>query len=187
MNRWMIALASFAATVALAAWQDWNAAEIAWSMWLASLVGGYSLVLVRVLRHAPERTGVARRVVLLAFFSIHFLGFHFIHAQVLGSLLPLDQAETRGGVPLLACLKLFWPFLIITALRFGPRLLAGWRERGRLRVLEPYRAVARNHLAILAAALAGSILGDSPVLYAILVVYFFPFGEIRRHRPGNRG
>ena len=42
-------LALFAATLAVAAWQDWSATDLVWSLWISSLVVGYAFVVTALL------------------------------------------------------------------------------------------------------------------------------------------
>ncbi len=57
-----IDLALFAATVALAALQRWSTTDLVWSLWIASLTVGYSLIVSSILgtlMHAPAATAGA--------------------------------------------------------------------------------------------------------------------------------
>ncbi len=46
VSGWVKDLASFAATVAVASWQGWEARELIWGLWLSSLVIGYAFILI---------------------------------------------------------------------------------------------------------------------------------------------
>jgi Family of unknown function (DUF6498) len=90
----------------------WSTTDLVWSLWLCSLTIGYLTILSVIFRWvcigavaltAPEFTAQQRgKTVLiglgvafffLAFFSIHFCGFHQVHAVFLASYFPL------AGVP----------------------------------------------------------------------------------------
>lgn len=181
-----IGLASFAVTVVLATAQRWDAADLAWSMWAASLVGGYAMILILSLRPHVLHKGVGPRIVTVVMFSAHFLFFHFVHARVLDTILPLEEKGMAFADLLRACLQKFWPFLLIALIRILPALAAGWRSPQGLRPAAPYRAVALNHLAILATIAASHFFGTSPLLYVVLVIYFLPIGAARRLLARNR-
>jgi hypothetical protein len=46
VSGWVKDLALFAATVAVASWQGWEAKELIWGLWLSSLVIGYAFILI---------------------------------------------------------------------------------------------------------------------------------------------
>lgn len=126
LSSWPDALA-FAVGLAVARWAGWNTGDLVWSLWLSSLVVGYStivwmicqpaaaLVLAswrdRALVDSNPRTLIVFWLLLavgvaffLAFFTIHFVGFHYGHSQILISFFPIDQAmadeQRTHGCPL---------------------------------------------------------------------------------------
>ena len=105
-------IAMFVGAVALSRMLGWNTTDLVWSLWLSSLVLGYLSILsvigkgfyigsVIVFNEgfpAQHRAmviliGSAVALFVLAFFSLHFCGFHAVHAGFLSSFFPLD------GVP----------------------------------------------------------------------------------------
>lgn len=93
----LIDLLAFAATVAIAAWQRWQARDIIWGLWISSLILGYSFIVTSALSvylneelpgsaagkpgSKPAMTGTAKKlqpVIMSFFFSFvlfMFLGF----------------------------------------------------------------------------------------------------------------
>ena len=74
--------------------EGWQAADIVWSMWAASLVSGYvmivAIIVAGILRGSNPASGdddaslrarLAGGLWMLAFFSFHFLFFHAGHAM----------------------------------------------------------------------------------------------------------
>jgi hypothetical protein len=105
-------LAAFALGLGCAWMLGWNTTDLVWSLWLSSLVLGYLSILSPIARAvlfgsvvifsdgfpAPSRVpavliGLAIAVFVLMFFSIHFCGFHAVHARFLSAFFPIS------GVP----------------------------------------------------------------------------------------
>jgi hypothetical protein len=141
-RRWLTAgwdVGAFAGGLALAWWQQWQARDLIWSLWLSSLVVGYSSILWSVGRLAaasvssllPARgrtaangattdgpTGGAAAgvivfaVFLLGFFTFHFGMFHFVHSVFLNTFFPVDGTP---GFPSLhayaTVVRRYWSFL----------------------------------------------------------------------------
>src|SRR5206468_10945258 len=97
---------AFVAGLAVARWAGWNSADLVWSLWLSSLVVGYSTIvwmivqpIVELMRASwrdralvasqPQALAILWAVLiigglfLLAFFTVHFGGFHYGHSQFL--------------------------------------------------------------------------------------------------------
>lgn len=114
---WPDALA-FSVGLAVAWWAGWTAGDLVWSLWLSSLVVGYSLILWtiaqpaleigrgawrdRALAAAHPRSMLALGAILVVgvlffvgFFTVHFGMFHYGHSQFLISFFPIDAG---GGV-----------------------------------------------------------------------------------------
>lgn len=113
-DAWPDALA-FVVGLGVAWFASWNTADLVWSLWLSSLVVGYSILvwqLSAVLREFAVNAARDRSpgagwmkaggfgVVLfgtlfgLVFFTVHFGGFHFGHSVFLSHFFPI---ETEGG------------------------------------------------------------------------------------------
>jgi hypothetical protein len=121
-SAWPDALA-FVAGLAMAWRWGWTTTDLVWSLWLASLVVGYATIVwtilwpgilivrgglqdgvtIRTSGTTSIGSGVAGLAVLaliglflLAFFTVHFGGFHYVHSQFLGGFFPID---TGTGAP----------------------------------------------------------------------------------------
>src|SRR5215208_2795612 len=104
---------AFAVGMAVAWWAGWSAGDLIWSIWLSSLVVGYATIVWMIgqpavalgvlawqTRNDPNcsprtvATFYALIVVgasfMLAFFTVHFGGFHYVHSQILLSFFPVD-------------------------------------------------------------------------------------------------
>ncbi len=262
-------LLSFAGIVLLAWYEKWSATDLLWSLWITSLVTGYSLILAsiagnfidqhRKLRNEkdplslpeigqlassvmflvviavitgltsvytitffflfllstfiifglyqrgrgrwlfmPEkRTGVLTFFILLpsalfmlGFFSVHFLGFHFVHSIFLSGFFPLIQ-NNAGAVRLgtfayfkeliMTSFKHYWLFILASAFSRLPAYRAAFHktEMGSS-VGFAYLNVVRMHILIFVIGfLAGAGL-KGLVLYAVLFIFFFPFESFFR-------
>lgn len=101
------------------AWRfQWGATDLVWSLWLSSLVVGYALIVWKVsapLREmignmAADKSGIggaaAKTAVValvgvgtlfgLAFYTVHFGGFHFVHSMFLRFLFPVTNEPMSG-------------------------------------------------------------------------------------------
>src|SRR4030088_2880455 len=105
LSSWPDAVA-FALGLAVARWAGWNAGDLVWSLWLSSLVVGYSTIVWMIAQPAVELGRASWRdralvdsnpkmltifwsvlvigaLFFLAFFTIHFGMFHYVHSQFL--------------------------------------------------------------------------------------------------------
>lgn len=110
----------------MAWWFGWSIADLVWTLWLASLVVGYATILWTIFRpvtlawrHRDEvRTSFGTHPALstigvlivmlgglfmLAFFTVHFGGFHFVHSVFLNGFFPVNgETAATGDFPDLA-------------------------------------------------------------------------------------
>ena len=220
-NRWAEAwpdAMAFALGLAVAAWHGWNTTDLVWSLWLASLVIGYALIVWRVtepLRDAAQGIATdraeaavgAKAVVLgvygvgtlfgLAFFTVHFGGFHFVHSVFLGVFFPLNGEVSRGfpGLPTyVEVAGRYWWFLpaavlaeraafrrapVVADTDVTPEAIAHRKAPGDP-MMEPYKNVIRMHLLIFFFAFAHFAKLENFAIYAVVyAVYFFPWRLLR--------
>ncbi|MEE4329823.1 MAG: DUF6498-containing protein [Wenzhouxiangella sp.] len=104
------------AVALLLAWSlGWRTGDLIWSMWLASLAIGYSLILWNLFGPASGFFGTAGRdmrsegmatglpaalfgnLFLLAFFTVHFGGFHWGHSIFVNGFYPITPDATGSG------------------------------------------------------------------------------------------
>jgi hypothetical protein len=215
---------AFGAGLAMA-WQfRWEATDLVWSLWLSSLLVGYAMIVWTIfgpavyvatkawtgrelLRDAPAgamAAGGALYLVgglfMLAFFTVHFGMFHFIHSIFLNLFFPVTPA--KGMPPLEAYLgvwRQYWYFVPLAALaerrafRFKPAPpvppdtsvkaadIAARQARNARRglgngMMAPYKNVVRMHLLIFFFAFAHFAKFESFPIYAVVyAVYFFPW------------
>jgi hypothetical protein len=241
-NRWISAwpdLVAFLLVLGIAWWTRAHATDLVWSLWLSSLVVGYCLILWTILRpavfgaifalherrfveqaieHDPRSAlliaGIALvvGVFMVAFFTVHFLGFHYVHSEFLNTFFPLGGADWAGtrpaplhGRPLfLEVLRRYWVFLPSAflaernAFRQPPaakmdvsvtaQAIAARKAANAVKpvsgMMLPYRKVIRMHVLIFFFAFAHVLRLDNFVVYAVVyAVYFFPWRLLQRAAP----
>jgi hypothetical protein len=108
-------LIAFTISLGIAYFLKWEVKDLVWSLWFCSLMLGYFTLLsylgagayigLQVIRQPDfdrEKRlpailiGVAGGLFLLAFFSVHFGGFHAIHSAFLQSFFPVEGVPTEG-------------------------------------------------------------------------------------------
>ncbi len=209
----------FAFGLALAWIFDWETADLIWSLWLSSLVVGYGMIvwiLTQPLREVAagawrDRAPLAPVAVtggllgagtlfMLAFFTVHFGGFHFVHSAFLASFFPLTPENggprVSGGFPSLGMyaevVRRYWIFLPAAFLaerhafarpkapQTSPadpvRQLGIPRVKPGHDMMRPYANVIRMHLLIFFFAAAHIARLENFILYAVAyAAYFFPW------------
>ena len=123
-NRWVEAwpdALAFAGGLAVAWYAGWATTDLVWSLWLSSLVVGYTIIVwsifgpvSQIARGAFAGPGITINgkglttaalgggvlviggLLLLGFFTFHFGMFHFVHSVFLASFFPIDGKELHG-------------------------------------------------------------------------------------------
>ena len=229
-NRWASAwpdVLAFALGLGVARFAGWTTTDLVWSLWLSSLVVGYSMIVWMIVRPAlavargatrdaeltaqvfaqarlPVVAGagilVGGGLFMLAFFTVHFGGFHYVHSQFLSGFFPIDGTPAgRGGSAgmdtYLEVARRYWTFLPATflaeraAFLNHPTLITvmkgASKPQASAAILAPYRNVVRMHVLIFFFAFAHFAGLDSLVVYAVVyAVYFFPWRLVRRAEGG---
>lgn len=226
-SAWPDALA-FAVGLAVARWAGWNAGDLVWSLWLSSLVVGYSLIVWTIAQPAFELGRSASRGALpnrslttpwpfwailfagalffVAFFTVHFGMFHYVHSQFLISFFPIDtgvsghRPDSADMSTYAEVMRRYWSFLpaaflaeraafLRKPLSFGGDSsfvsvvgsVAGKPAKPREVMWAPYRNVMRIHALIFFFFIAHFAKLDNFVVYAVVyAVYFFPWRLVRR-------
>jgi hypothetical protein len=219
----------------------WTTTDLVWSLWLSSFVVGYSTIVwtiarpgIDIVRGASRDREFTRQVlaehkgatalgisvfvlgglVMLAFFTVHFGGFHYVHSQFLYTFFPLDGGEagrvaSAGMSTYLDVAARYWLFLpsaflaeragflrapalfkddlSVTAAAIAARKAADASKGAAM--VAPYRNVMRMHGLIFFFAFAHLARLDSFLVYAVVyAVYFFPWRLLKgRGDRGNRG
>jgi hypothetical protein len=235
---WPDALA-FAGGMALAWFAQWETTDLIWSLWLSSLVVGYATIVWSIFgpavfigtkawqdRHLISDTPAGPAALaggalllgglfLLAFFTVHFGMFHFVHSVFLQSFFPIVAGQEGGSGPQLATYlevgRRYWIFLPMAflaerqAFRFTPappeppdtsvkaadiaaREARNARKGGMTGMMAPYKNVVRMHLLIFFFAGAHFAGLDNFLVYVVVyAVYFFPWHLLKRETPAGAG
>ena len=218
---WLDALA-FCGGLALAWYGGWQTTDLVWSLWLSSLVVGYALIVWSVTIPLRELlrglatdqsslTGPAPKLVAvglfaagtlfgLAFFTVHFGGFHFVHSVFLNTFFPVTGSHSfPNGAVYRIVLARYWVFLPLAFLAeraafrqvdhpppddgsVTAAAIAQRKARNASSGLTvPYRGVIRMHLLIFFFAFAHFAKLESFAVYAVVyAVYFFPWRLLRK-------
>jgi hypothetical protein len=138
---------------------------------------------------------------MVAFFTVHFGGFHYVHSQLLLTFFPISgpgiaHADWAGKAVYLEVLRRYWIFLpavflshravfLRTPMTLDPNRLLGSfsgtdSKRGGV-FAEPYRNVMRMHGLIFFFFFAHFVHLENFAVYTVVyAVYFFPWRLIRR-------
>jgi len=224
LSSWPDALA-FAIGLAVAWWTHWTAGDLVWSLWLSSFVVGYSTIVWMIGQPAVELARASWRdralvdsnprtlmvfwlllltgvLFFLAFFTVHFGGFHYVQSQFLIWFFPLDpgdggrHAVSAGMSTYVEVARRYWPFLpsaflahraafLRKPLSLGRDVtLASFATNNNLSSLfsEPYRNVLRMHMLIFFFFFAHFFANlENFAVYAVVyAAYFFPWRLLRR-------
>lgn len=219
-----IDLAAFAAGLALAWFARWETTDLVWSLWLSSLCVGYALIVwslsaalrefsvnaardrTRGLRMAKTVTGAligGGFLLGLAFFTVHFGGFHYVHSAFLQMFFPVEvNGQVSRDFPGLALYaEVFRRYAIFLPLAFlaereafrakvatradtavTPAAIARRKANAmQAPMMAPYQNVIRMHLLIFFFAGAHFLRLESFAVYAVVyAVYFFPWRVLRK-------
>ncbi|AKS42531.1 DUF6498-containing protein [Wenzhouxiangella marina] len=214
--------------LALAWTLGWRTADLIWSLWLASLVVGYSLILWKLFgsslmvlfRHGGElRRSLSDsprgwiglglilfgQLFLLAFFTVHFGGFHWGHSVFVSSFFPISpETGAAFGLSMADFLEVlrryawFLPLAFLaerhlfslptthskhertSGINAGPAdSVAGSKSTKSLDMGAAYKGVLRIHLLIF--FLFGAHAAGLPDFVSYSVVYlsfFFPWQKV---------
>jgi hypothetical protein len=230
-SAWLDGLA-FAAGLALAWFGHWQTKDLVWSLWLSSLMVGYAMIVWMIFspaiytvtrvwadRGAIESAPTAKAagfgaiylvgaLFMLAFFTVHFGMFHFVHSVFLNLFFPVTAGRAAGPSAqlYLEVVAAYWPFVLVAAV--AERQAFRWPSEfvattvpdtsvkaadiaarkarnagmsGMTGMMTPYKNVIRLHLLIFFFAFASFAKVDSFAVYAVVyAVYFFPWRLVRR-------
>jgi hypothetical protein len=223
---WLSALPdalAFGIGLALAWWAGWGAGDLIWSLWLSSIVVGYATIVWMIgqpaaalavfawrTRHDPNcspRTVASFWALILvgasfmlAFFTVHFVGFHYIQSGVILGYFPIDgpgiaRPDWSSKAVYLEIWRRYWVFLPSAFLSHRAAFLRkpltierdrlfesmkGAHNKGNDFFVEPYKNVARIHLLLFCIFLARFAGLENFGMYAVIyVVYFFPWRLVR--------
>lgn len=219
---WLDALACVGG-LGVAWWSQWQTADLVWSLWLCSFVVGYATIVWTLssglrefaVNAATDRSPGAALfrvgggvfigvgfLFALAFFTIHFGGFHFVHSVFLAQFFPIDpNAAAAHRFPNVSTyaevFRRYWMFIPVAFLaeRAGfqrkpvtppdlavtPEAIERRKKRAsNSGLMAPYRNVIRMHLLIFFFAAAHVLRWENFWIYAVVyAVYFFPWRVLR--------
>jgi hypothetical protein len=190
---------AFAGGLVVAWYAGWSTADLVWSLWLASLVVGYAMIVWMIFSRAAGSVALMLGgLFLLAFFTFHFGMFHFVHSAFLGVFFPVGEAPRGNFVNADMYAEVFrryWMFLPVAALaerghfrRPAPAANASeafrvFTDKKSDAMMAPYKNVIRLHLLIFFFAGAHFLKLESFLVYAVVyAVYFFPWRLLRGER-----
>ncbi len=199
LDAWPDALA-FVVGLAIAGLAGWDTGDLVWSLWLSSLVVGYSMIVWSIFSRAWGRYGeMLGGVFLLAFFTVHFGMFHFVHSMFLGQFFPLEGVRGSGRPDYLEVVARYGIWLPVAffaeraAFRRPPPRVenntsvkaadieARKARDGGAMMMRPYINVVRLHLLIFFFAFAHFLKWENFAVYAVVyAVYFFPWRLLKR-------
>jgi len=219
LSSWPDALA-FALGLGVARWAGWNTGDLVWSLWLSSLVVGYATIVWmigqpaaalaaaswrdRALVDSNPRTLMVFWLILavgvaffLGFFTIHFVGFHYGHSQILISFFPIDDSRALDAhmSTYVEIARRYWIFLPSAFLAHRAAFLrkplsltrdmsiTSFGDSHKFGDLfsEPYRNVMRMHFLLFFFFFAHFAGLENFAVYAVVyAVYFFPWRLVRR-------
>ena len=211
-----LGLFSFLLTLLLAVAQQWTTADLVWSLWISSIVLGYSFILSAIVamfiegrqeglagaistqlaEHSPGMSFLVRipgALFTLLFFSFHFLFFHFVHSVFLNLFFPLVREDVFTSIGLgyfinlmTICIRRFWPFIMMSAISQLGSYLRAFQKIDSSLLSMPYKNVVRMHLSIFVFAFLHISGISEGVLYFVLVLYFFPLRGLLDFLKGDR-
>lgn len=189
----------FALGLGLAWFLGWRTTDLVWGLWLSSLVFGYATIVGCIVGQVHRSVAAAGDgaagivmagfggVFLLAFFSVHFGGFHFGHSVFLNMFFPPIATTARQLEPGWAVYRhvfaSYWPWLVAAAFAERRTLVAAWRggANGAFQPFLAYKNVVRMHLLIFFFAAVHAIGLDHFAVYAVVyAVYFWPWSPAPR-------
>lgn len=178
---------------AWALWQQWPASRIIWQFWAFSLLFGLPLSLAGGVMKARtdidiQDTGkkyfllVSGAILVGIIMLLPILFFHSLFALFFNHFFPILGWDPMGKhismiIPftweiLLACIRMYWVFLLVFLLTKTIDLIRMNRSGGMAIVPNPYTAVVQMHLLIIVFGFFASIGVSSNALYLLLIFSF---------------
>ena len=199
-SEWGRDLVAFVGTVIAALTFGWQAADLIWGLWICSLTFGFLTIFVATFMGVVRANGgsfvlkIFGGLFFLAFFTIHFGGFHYGHAVFLQMFMPMPAGPPgpRGlfGDPFALTARAFadyYPMVLATVvsrwsdLPFKAFCGAGDVAKARGKALmKPYANVVRMHLLIFVFMGLTALELSDLAIYPVLAFYFFPWSVLVR-------
>ena len=198
----LISLISFFTVLILATLQEWRINELVWSLWISSLSLGYTFLISSIVAKAihqgmahtenesPESEinsvhpligwtmAIGGGIFAIAFFTVHFGMFHFVHGIFLNLFFPLQEVS-QGDIPnffilIKTCLTTFWPVILFSLIMQIKNFQQIILSPGNDFFAMPYKNVIKMHISILLFAFLSMANVSDIFLPYLLILYFFP-------------
>ena len=183
----------------------WQTRDLVWGLWLSSFVIGYMTIVFGILGGVNRTVinnsvigwaiGIFASVFTLAFFTVHFGMFHYVHSIFLNSFFPIVPEQKGSMGPglhgYLVVLSSYWPWLFAAAIAERGALARAWTgvipkqpgsdkphpmAKPAFNPMSAYVNVVRMHLLIFFFAGVSFAGIDNFAVYAVVyAVYFFPW------------
>jgi len=186
---------AFSTAITLAGIFRWEATDLIWGLWLSSLIVGYATIVATIIvsvrgSELPLALAVPGALGLLAFFTVHFGGFHVAHGAFLGGFFPPEGIEGMNSNPFNVfpvIMKLYWPFVLVSLVAKIQHIVP---KKAKLamgdHLMKPYGNVVKMHLLIFVFAALHGIGLTRYAVYPVLIAYFFPWREFSAALRGER-
>jgi hypothetical protein len=188
-------LFAFAGTVVFATVLRWEARDVIWGLWISSLTVGYATIVSNIVRGVRQVLGGYKALAVvgalgaLAFFTVHFGLFHFVHAVFLNGFFPLVEDGDRFPHFLAMIARSaasFWPLIAASFLsRLSDIFPGSPAPSGKDSFAAPYGNVVRMHLLVFVFAGLHMASLSRFAIVPVLAAYFFPWKAARRHFRGE--
>lgn len=169
---------------------EWNARDMIWGLWVSSFCVGYAHIVVAIFASAWQADGWGKLLMalgglpLLAFFTVHFGMFHYVHSMFLNGFFPLvdDQDVENIFNTLGVTVQHYWPLVLATFLSRFSDFPWGMRSgQSGNTLMAPYGNVVRMHLLIFVFAGLHAAGWTDLALYPIVAFYFVPWSALLGH------
>ena len=173
----LISLISFFTVLILASLQEWRINELVWSLWISSLSLGYTFLISSIVAKAIHQgmthsenefpkdqinsvqpligwtMAIVGGIFTIAFFTVHFGMFHFVHGIFLNLFFPLQEVS-QGDIPnffllIKSCLTTFWPVILFSLIMQIKNFQQIILSPGKDFFATPYKNVVKMHISIL--------------------------------------
>ncbi len=124
-------------------------------------------------------------IFMMGFFAVHFGGFHFVHSIFLNGFFPLLTEQPFGksieGTFIMffkfieISFKSYFIFILFSLISSFDKIKDSFKGKNANFMGEPYKNVVKMHIMIFVIAFIGFADLNRYILYAALVLYFFPF------------
>ncbi len=127
-------------------------------------------------------------IFMLAFFTVHFGGFHMVHGMFLNRFFPMvpeavSTASLGGEIRFFAGLILtafsrYWFFILMSGFNSWKACIRAFKVNDGSMMFKPYLNVIRMHVMIFLFAIMNAFRLQGLALYLMLALYFFPVGSL---------